>query len=156
MAKTATPKKVTKPSIAQNTPSKASKSKDTSIDKDLLFLWSCCQASNVQVSTTLCPHAMKDSFPDVFYSQFDFAAVANELGIKLNAARMRYTRLKNKIEAVEIEIQKGAAKTEVEDNNHEGEGEGDEQDQVKEKLEENSNDQVTVKEELKDDEAAPL
>jgi hypothetical protein len=53
MAKTLTPKKVTKPSSAQGTPSKATKPKDINIDKDLLFLWSCLKAADVQVSANL-------------------------------------------------------------------------------------------------------
>ncbi|KAJ6045180.1 uncharacterized protein N7446_003382 [Penicillium canescens] len=120
MAKTLTPKKVTKPSSAQGTPSKATKPKDANIDKDLLFLWSCLKTAEVQ---------------------FDFPAVAQGLGIKTNAARMRYMRLKSKIEAMDNEAQKGTAKTELEDN---GQPESE------------SHEQRKVKEEMEDDEAAQL
>jgi hypothetical protein len=86
------------------------------------------------------------SFPDeilsdVVHIQFDFPAVAQGLGIKTNAARMRYMRLKSKIEAMGNEVQKGTAKTELEEN---GQPESE------------SHEQRKVKEELEEDEAAQL
>ncbi|KAJ5308617.1 hypothetical protein N7508_003996 [Penicillium antarcticum] len=112
MAKTATHKQVTKSSSARSTPSKTSNPSSGSIDRDLLFLWSCCQSASMRI---------------------DFPAVAQVLGIKPNAARMRFARLKTKLDAMEEE-QKRTVKTEPEDNNQ-PEGASAEQDKVKEESE---------------------
>ncbi|KAJ5758303.1 uncharacterized protein N7511_006997 [Penicillium nucicola] len=94
MGNDTTPKKVAKPSSARSTPSKALRSANVSFDKDLLFLWACCQSANMQL---------------------DYAVLGQNLGLKPNATRMRYTRLKAKIEAMESE-QKESANTDPECN----------------------------------------
>ncbi|KAJ5995999.1 hypothetical protein N7522_007659 [Penicillium canescens] len=88
--KVATPKKVAKASTsAGKSPSKSDS------DKNLLFLWTCLKSLDAQV---------------------DFAVVGQQLGIKATAARMRFVRLRHKLDNMEDEEEQSPAKNEHQDN----------------------------------------
>ncbi|KAJ5206433.1 hypothetical protein N7491_002950 [Penicillium cf. griseofulvum] len=65
------------PTKAGKSPSKPREPKESELKKQLLFLWACHKASDVQI---------------------DIAAVARHFGIKNNAARLRVARMKKRLD----------------------------------------------------------
>ncbi|KAK4865500.1 hypothetical protein LT330_009288 [Penicillium expansum] len=94
------------PSKAGKSPSKPKEPKESDVKRQLLFLWACHKLSDVQV---------------------DIPAVAKHFGIKNNAARMRFERLKKSLDKMEASAKndddhKPQTKEQTDEANTEDEG----------------------------------
>ncbi|QQK46277.1 Short-chain dehydrogenase/reductase SDR [Penicillium digitatum] len=94
------------PPTAGKSLSKPKEPKESDVKRQLLFLWACYKISDVQV---------------------DIPAVAKHFGIKNNAARMRFERLRKSLDKMEASTKndddhKSQTKEQTDDANTEDEG----------------------------------